>query len=121
MKYLILITLGIGGIVFGLMSLWPLSQTQAAPSQVADGASAYGTAFSFERKVIRTNYGPNSNRVFVLAIESNIVMNLYYSDDSEAASPTWNLVGDINADTSTSAPNWESADMIQNSTDIWIV
>ena len=93
-----------------------------APSTVVTGY-ATSTAFSMERKVVRTNLGPNSNRVFVLVTTSNIAINLYYSDNAEAVSPTWTNVGDVNADTSSTAPNWEAADMVWDTVNnnLWIV
>lgn len=65
-----------------------------APSLVVDATSSNPNAFGFQRRVIRTTYGANGKRTFVLTHNgSNLI--LYYSDDPEASSPTWTSVGNI--------------------------
>lgn len=65
-----------------------------APSLVVDSTNSSGDARGHQRRVIRTTYGANSNRTFVLA-HSGSYLILYYSDDPETSSPTWNSVGNV--------------------------
>lgn len=61
------------------------------PSTVGTGDTA-GTGFAGQRKVIRTTYGGSGKRTFVI-YQDNTGMELFYSDDPEAGSPTWTDVG----------------------------
>lgn len=83
--------------------LWHAKLSQAAPSQLVDATNILATAKPSQRKVVRTTYGTNNNRVFAIAYDGS-TQYLYYSDDADAASPTWNSVS--------FATGMTSADMI---------
>ncbi len=77
-----------------------------APSTVLDGTEVTGTQRSGQHKVVRTTNGASSKRTFVLSYSANEVINLSYSDDPEAGSPSWVSVGTVST-----GGNDESADM----------
>ena len=77
-----------------------------APSTVLDGTEVTATQRAGQHKVVRTTNGSGGVRTFALFYSANEVISLYYSDDPEAGTPTWNSVGTVGT-----GGNDESADM----------
>lgn len=88
---------------------WQLASD--APYLVVDSTSSTATAYASQRRIIRTTYGTNNNRVFVLAYNGTALF-LYYSDDVEASAPTWNSVSIATGAPSASMVWDESNDVI---------
>lgn len=79
------LVLAIGGI------LYFTTRTKASPSQIVDTTASTSTAYTGNRRILRTTSGTNGNRVFA-SIHNGTDQVLYYSDDADAASPTWSNV-----------------------------
>jgi len=77
----------LGMTTFSEQRQWQMAND--APSQIVDGAAATGTSYGGHRRVIRTTHGSNSTRTFA-AVNNGADQVLYFSDDPDAASPTWN-------------------------------
>lgn len=75
-----------------------IPKAEAGPATIFDGNSASSTAFSSQRKVVRTTNGSNGRRTFALiATTTNAAIGtgLFYTDDPDAGTPSWSYVGTI--------------------------
>jgi hypothetical protein len=80
--------------VFEEIRQWQLASD--ATSTIATSSSVLGSIYPAQRRIVRTTNGTNGKRTFSIAWSSTgPSLNLYYTDDPDAGSPTWSLVGTL--------------------------
>ncbi len=107
-----------GVFVFLFAGFFAISSLNARPAQagastIVTGNNAFGTPYSGGRHVVETTNGAGANRTFVVAW-TGTALNLYYSDNPDASTPSWTNVGTLTSTTGnyTNDMVWDSSNNV---------